>query len=76
MNVAGRLPPMKVVLRSSSLAFTLLSIVLNAPISRVNPEPDVAEPDRAPAEESHAVPAERDSFGSGGTYRLSPRPRG
>jgi len=67
---------MKVVLRSSSLAFTLLSIVLNAPINRVAPQPDVAGPDRSPGEEPHAVPEERDRFGAGSTYRLFPRPRG
>jgi hypothetical protein len=37
-NVASHLP-MKVVVQSSSLIFTLLSIILNVPITRVRHEP-------------------------------------
>jgi hypothetical protein len=39
MNVAGHLP-VKVVVRSSSLLFTVLSIIANAPITRVKCKPD------------------------------------
>jgi hypothetical protein len=67
---------MKVVLRSSSLAFTLLSIVLNAPISRVKRRAENAEPERAPAEEPRAVSDDRLQLGSDSAYRLHPRPRG
>jgi hypothetical protein len=44
---------MKVVVRSSSLMFTVLSIIANAPITRVkcNPEEPVKKP--ASREESH-----------------------
>jgi hypothetical protein len=42
MNVARHLP-MKVVVQSSSLIFTLLSILLNVPITRVKRKPDGAE---------------------------------
>jgi hypothetical protein len=38
MNVAGHLP-VKVVVRSSSLLFTVLSIIANAPITRVKYKP-------------------------------------
>jgi hypothetical protein len=67
---------MKVVLRSSSLAFTLLSIVLNAPISRVKQRSDGAEPDSGPADESRAASNERGQLGSDTAYQLHPRPRG
>ena len=39
MNVARRLP-MKVVVQSSSLLFTLLSILFNVPITRVKRKPE------------------------------------
>ena len=38
MNVASHLP-MKVVVQSSSLVFTVLSILLNVPITRVKRKP-------------------------------------
>jgi hypothetical protein len=67
---------MKVVLRSSSLAFTLLSIVLNAPISRVKQRAESAEPDGVPAEEPRAVAGDRVPLAAESAYRLHPRPRG
>jgi len=70
---------MKVVLRSSSLVFTLLSIVLNAPISRVkrpaeNPDQDPAPIDRVPDEAPRVV---SESVGrlAPDNYQLIPRPR-
>jgi hypothetical protein len=42
MNVAIHLP-MKVVVQSSSLIFTVLSILLNVPITRVKRKPERAE---------------------------------
>jgi len=39
MNVARHLP-MKVVVQSSSLIFTVLSILLNVPITRVKRKPE------------------------------------
>jgi len=64
---------MKVVLRSSSLAFTLLSIVLNAPVRRVKAENP--EPDGSPAEEPRLAPEERGRLASEPVYHLQPRPR-
>ena len=51
MNVAGHLP-VKVVVRSSSLLFTVLSIIANAPITRVKCKPDDAVKKPAAREES------------------------
>lgn len=42
MNVARHLP-MKVVVQSSSLLFTVLSILLNVPITRVKRKPAASE---------------------------------
>ncbi len=42
MNVARHLP-MKVVVQSSSLIFTVLSILLNVPITRVKRKPERTE---------------------------------
>ncbi len=44
-NVPSHLP-MKVVVQSSSLIFTLLSIILNVPITRVQRKPDGREETR------------------------------
>lgn len=64
---------MKVVLRSSSLAFTLLSIVLNAPVRRVQRENP--EPAGSPDEKPRLVPEERARPRAESVYRLHPRPR-
>ena len=53
MNVARHLP-MKVVVQSSSLLFTVLSILFNVPITRVKRKP---EPPEEPLEESKAARA-------------------
>jgi len=53
MNVARHLP-MKVVVQSSSLLFTVLSILFNVPITRVKRKPDRAE---EPGESSKAAGA-------------------
>jgi hypothetical protein len=45
--------PMKVVVQSSSLLFTLLSIILNVPITRVKRTVD--ERDEAPSESSRVT---------------------
>jgi len=42
MNVARHLP-MKIVVQSSSLVFTVLSILLNVPITRVKRKPERTE---------------------------------
>lgn len=44
---------MKVVVRSSSLLFTVLSIIANAPITRVKCKPDDSVKKPAAREESH-----------------------
>lgn len=49
MNVARHLP-MKVVVQSSSLIFTVLSILLNVPITRVKRKPErTREPETSKA---------------------------
>jgi hypothetical protein len=45
---------MKVVVQSSSLVFTLLSIILNVPITRVKRKPDGGE-ESGPREPSRAT---------------------
>jgi hypothetical protein len=42
-------PPMKVVVQSSSLLFTVLSILLNVPITRTKRKPDRAEEQTEPS---------------------------
>jgi hypothetical protein len=66
---------MKVVLRSSSLVFTLLSIVLNAPISRVKRRVENLEPDHLPNEAPRPDTDERGGLGAESAYQLFPRPR-
>jgi hypothetical protein len=56
MNVAGHLP-VKVVVRSSSLLFTVLSIIANAPITRVKCKPE--EPVKKPASREDAEVSNR-----------------
>ena len=51
INVAGHLP-VKVVVRSSSLLFTVLSIIANAPITRVKCKPETPAKKPVSREES------------------------
>jgi len=66
---------MKVVLRSSSLLFTLLSIVLNAPITRVKPKPENPESEGVPDGAFGAIHEDQNSLTSESAYRLHPRAR-
>ena len=67
---------MKVVVRSSSLAFTLLSIILNVPISRVKQKPGGSESNGAGSEEHPRTSQNGNGIGSDHAYRLHPRPPG
>ena len=63
---------MKVVLRSSSLLFTILSIVLQAPIRRrADVRPDDSLPRKEPGRET-----ESDPLGSKRSFSLFPHARG
>lgn len=64
---------MKVVLRSSSLAFTLLSIVLNAPITRVKSKLGDPEPGSSPVTEPVSDSGDGGLLNTESTYQLSPR---
>jgi hypothetical protein len=65
---------MKVVLRSSSLLFTLLSIVFNVPISRVKRKPDGDGP--VAVEDFREPSRDRGRMTPENAYRLHPRPPG
>lgn len=67
---------MKVVVRSSSLAFTLLSIILNVPISRVKQKPEGSDSNGVASDEHPRTSQNGHGIVADHAYRLHTRPPG